>query len=98
MSVTDKMVEAALYAFGDHNAHREPWQMTHGHELAAMRAALIAAERENTRPAAAITREEVALAMPIHVMGNPAPGLHHTSCVDGVIALLRAKGIEVSNG
>ena len=42
--ITDQMVEAALSRFNDHNAHREPWQMTHGHELDAMRAALEAAE------------------------------------------------------
>ena len=48
--ITDQMVEAALSRFNDHNAHREPWQMTHGHELDAMRAALEAAEAAAWQP------------------------------------------------
>ena len=33
MSAHDEAVEAGLSAFNTHNAHREPWQMTHAHEL-----------------------------------------------------------------
>lgn len=51
--ITDKMVDAALCAFGDHNAHRKPWQMTHGHELDAMRAALLAADAAAWEPISA---------------------------------------------